>query len=152
MSSNLFVVFFAIFFKRLIINLLIKPLKSKKIKKTPSPINIGDRYMEATDHFGGVIVDICSEDWSPGVTDASNSLEPHEYWELTHIPSHEETIRVFHDGALNWDWYYEPSTNTVEFTVLPGGNVLVEIAYHYELEDGDDDDSADTGDTGDTGA
>jgi len=119
---------------------------------TPSPINIGDRYMEATDHFGGVIVDICSEDWSPGVTDASNSLEPHEYWELTHIPSHEETIRVFHDGALNWDWYYEPSTNTVEFTVLPGGNVLVEIAYHYELEDGDDDDSADTGDTGDTGA
>ncbi len=119
---------------------------------TPAAMNVGDRYMEATDHFGGVIVDICSEDWSPGVTDASASIEPHESWELTYVPSHEETIRVFHDGALNWEWYYEASTNTIEFTTLPGGNVLVEIAYHYEPEEGDDDDSADTGDTGDTGA
>lgn len=114
----------------------------------PSVINIGDRYMEATNYFSGVIVDICAEDWSPGVADASAQLEPHEYWELTHVPSHEDTIRVFQNGALNWDWYYEPSDNTVQFTVIPAGNVLVEIAYHYELDDGDDDDSADTGDTG----
>ncbi len=38
-------------------------------------------------------------------------------------------------------------SNTVEFTVIPAGNVLVEIAYHYEV-DGDDDDSADIEDTG----
>ncbi len=38
------------------------------------------------------------EDWSPGVTDASNSLEPHEYWELTHLPSHEETIQCSMTG------------------------------------------------------
>tara|TARA_A100001515_G_scaffold104830_1_gene85525 strand:+ start:8556 stop:9587 length:1032 start_codon:yes stop_codon:yes gene_type:complete len=115
----------------------------------PSIINIGDRYIEATNYFGGVIVDICDEDWAPGVTDASNSVEPHEYWDLTHIPSHEDTIRVFHNGVLNWDWVFDPATNSVEFTVIPGANVLVEIAYHYEpVEDGDDDDSADTGDTG----
>jgi len=111
----------------------------------PSPINIGDRYMEATNYFGGVVVDICSEDWSPGVTDASAQIEPHEFWELTHKPSHEDTIRVFQDGALNWDWYYESGDNTVQFTIIPDGNVLVEIAYHYELP-------VDTGDTGDTGS
>lgn len=112
----------------------------------PNTIDVGDRYMEATSYFGGVIVDICSEDWSPGVTDASAQIEPHESWELTYVPSHADTIRVFHDGALNWDWYYEPMDNTVQFTVVPDGNVLVEIAYHYELEEDED------GDTGDTGS
>jgi len=115
---------------------------------TPNSIDIGDRYMEATNYFGGVVVDICAEDWSPGVTDASAQIEPHESWELTHVPSHVDTIRVFQNGALNWDWYYEPSDNTVQFTVIPAGNMLVEIAYHYEIADGDDDDSADTADTG----
>tara|TARA_E500000331_G_scaffold355651_2_gene411723 strand:- start:1162 stop:2187 length:1026 start_codon:yes stop_codon:yes gene_type:complete len=113
-----------------------------------SSIDIGDRYMEATNYFGGVVVDICSEDWSPGVADASAQIEPHESWELTYVPSHTDTIRVFQDGALNWDWYYEPADNTVQFTVIPAGNVLVEIAYHYEFDAGDDDDSGDTGDTG----
>ena len=111
----------------------------------PSPINIGYRYMEATNYFGGITVDICSEDWSAGVTDASTQVEPHEFWELTHVPSHEDTIRVFHNGALNWDWYYESSDNTIQFTVIPEGNVLVEIGYHY-------DPGTDAGDTGDTGS
>ncbi len=100
----------------------------------PSPINIGDRYMEATNYFSGVVVDICSEDWSPGVADASAQVEPHESWKLTHVPSDEDTIRVFQDGVLNWDWYYESSDNTVQFTVIPAGSTLVEIGYHYEPE------------------
>ena len=98
----------------------------------PSTINIGHRYMEATNYFGGVIVDICDGDWSPGVTDASSQLAPHEYWELTHVPSNEDSIRVFQNGVLNWDWYYEASDNTVQFTIIPEGNVLVEIGYHYD--------------------
>jgi len=103
--------------------------------------------MEATNFFGGVIVDICSADWSPGVADASSQIDPHEFWELTHAPIFvEDTMRVFHNGVLNWDWYYEPSDNRVYFTIIPDSNLLVEIAYHYELP-------ADTGnsDTGDTG-
>ena len=28
--------------------------------------------------LGGVIMDICDTDWSPGVTDATNSIEPVE--------------------------------------------------------------------------
>ena len=99
-----------------------------------SSIDIGDRYMEATNYFSGVVVDICAEDWSPGVADASAQLEPHEFWKLTHEPSDEDTIRVFQNGILNWDWYYEPSDNTVQFTVIPAGNTLVEMGYHYEPE------------------
>ena len=40
-SSSLLVVLFAIFFKRLIITLLISPLNNKKIRNIPKPIKRG---------------------------------------------------------------------------------------------------------------
>ena len=111
----------------------------------PSPINIGDRYIEATNWFSGVIVDICADDWSPGVTDASAQIDPHEEWPLSHIPI-ESSIRVFIDTILQpgTDWFYDATTNTVQFTVVPGGGVLVEIGYII--------DESSSGDTGDTGS
>ncbi|WP_339634648.1 vWA domain-containing protein [uncultured Maribacter sp.] len=105
----------------------------------PSPINVGDRYMEATNLLGGVIVDICDSDWSPGVTDATHSVEPYENLQLTH-KAEIDSIRVFIDGALNHDWYYQESDNTVYFTIIPSAGQLVEIGYRY-IE-------SDTGDTG----
>ena len=99
--------------------------------------------MDATNYFSGIIVDICSDDWSPGVTDASVQVEPHEEWPLSHIPV-EPTIRVFVNGALNWDWTYDAAANIVLFTVTPDAGALVEIAYVI-------DETPDEGDTGDTG-
>ena len=111
-------------------------------------MNTGDRYIEATNHFMGQIVDICAEDWSAGVIDATTRLEPYEYISLTH-EAIEESIRVFINGSLNYDWYYSSTDNTVYFTVIPGGNELVEVGYRYFPVEG----GSDTGDTGlDTGA
>ena len=104
--------------------------------------NNGDRYIDATEHFGGQIVDVCSEDWSAGVVDAASRLEPYEHIQLTYEPV-EESIRVFINGSLNYDWYYSATDNTIYFTVIPGGNDLVEIGYRYFPDEG--------GDTGDTG-
>jgi len=109
--------------------------------RPPSASDIGERYMEATNYFGGYIVDICSEDWSPGVTAASTQVEPHEHIELTHVPV-EASIRVFINQQLNSDWYYEPSDNRVYFDIIPESNSLVEVGYLYHEEEGD------TGDTG----
>ena len=106
----------------------------------PSPIDVGDRYMEATNLLGGIIVDICDTDWSPGVTDATHSVEPVEKVELTH-KAEPDSIRVFINSALNYDWLYQESDNTVYFTVVPTAGQLVEIGYRYiEI--------VDTGDTG----
>ena len=55
--------------------------------------------------LGGVVVDICSEDWAPGVTDASVQIKPYEEYELTHRPTDENDIYVFVDGIPNYDWY-----------------------------------------------
>ena len=112
-------------------------------------IDIGDRYMEATNYFSGVVIDVCSEDWSTGVQDASSRLEPYESIELTYVPADTSSMRVFINGSLNWDWYYEPSDNTVYFTVIPAGNDHVDIAYHYDPDDPYGTAAgADTGDTG----
>ncbi len=102
----------------------------------PSVIDVGDRYMDATNWFGGTIVDICSEDWSPGVTDASNQLEPYESLTLTH-EAIADSIRVFVNGSLYHDWTYVSSDNTVYFTVIPESSALVEVGYRYYGEEQD---------------
>lgn len=101
-------------------------------------VDVGHRYMDATNHLSGVIVDICSEDWTAGVDDATNTLEPVTEYVLTH-PAIESSIRVFVDGLL-YDpslWYYEPGMNAVIFTELDSAGIpigpppssLVEIGY-----------------------
>lgn len=96
----------------------------------PNPIDVGDRYMEATSTLGGVIVDICDTDWSAGVTDATHSIEPVEKIVLTH-KAEIDSIRVFINGSLNHDWYYQESDNTVYFTIIPSAGQLVEVGYRY---------------------
>lgn len=93
---------------------------------------VGYNSMEATRYFGGVIVDICSDDWSPGVTDASYQVEPYESYELSHIPSDRDSIRVFIDGVPNNDWHFARTENVVYFDIIPEPGVLVEIAYDYD--------------------
>ena len=93
---------------------------------------IGYNSMEATRYFGGVIVDICSDDWSAGVTDASVQVEPYESYELSHIPSDRNSIRVFIDGVPNNDWHFVKTENVVYFDVIPEPGTLVEMVYDYD--------------------
>ncbi len=102
---------------------------------------VGSRYIEATNHFGGVVVDICDEDWSPGVAEAAHQVSPHEEWELTFTPI-EDTLIVFVDFVEFADWAYNALNNTVEFASTPPEGSLVEIGYVIDSAAGDDDDSA----------
>jgi len=95
-----------------------------------SAYNTGYNSIDATQQLGGVVVDICSEDWAPGVQDASAQVEPYEELKLTHRPIKNE-IYVFINGVPNYDWYYVKSDNTVYFDIIPESNDLVEIAYPY---------------------
>jgi hypothetical protein len=99
-------------------------------------------YIDATNAFGGVVVDICAEDWATGVQAATTQVEPYEEWELTFTPI-EETLIVFVDSVemSDLDWSYNPLTNSVEFLIIPIEGTHVEIGYVIEHA-GDDDDSA----------
>lgn len=96
--------------------------------------DVGTRYMDATSMLFGTIVDICSDDWAPGMTDATTQIDPYESLQLTHEPI-PQTVRVFVDGQLSYDWYFAPADNTVYFTVVPEGGKLVEIGYVIAEQD-----------------
>ena len=104
---------------------------------------VGDRYMDATTAFGGVVVDICSPDWAPGVQAATAQAQPHEEWHLTYTPL-VDTLIVFEDFVEkdSSEWQYNTVTNSVEFLVIPPEGALVEIGYVIDHGEGDDDDSA----------
>jgi len=118
-------------------------------------INNGDRYIEATNMLSGIVIDICSEDWTAGVTDATVNLEPVTEKSLSYVPI-EETIIVFVDG-VEYDsslWYYDSSTNMVIFTAVstesgelvgPPAGSLVEIGYIIEGTQSETSDTSDTG-------
>jgi len=103
----------------------------------PNSNMTGAKYIEAVNNLGGNIVDICEEDWSAGVDEATQKVRPIEEYELEHIP-YEDTLVVFEDGlpmekAL---WHYDSSANTVYFDVIPLESALVEMAYsikYYQL-------------------
>jgi len=109
-------------------SVVMQPEETSECGGGGSGSQVGMTYMEATDLLFGTIVDICSPDWTPGVTDATTQIEPYESIELTKDPV-PETIRVFINGQLNWDWTYDSALNTVFFTVLPEGGSLVEVGY-----------------------
>jgi len=93
-----------------------------------SPTWAGERYIEAANYYNGTVVDICSEDWASGVTDATTQINPYEEWELTYLP-HPGTIRVFIDGAIDGNWHYDSPSNKVMFDVIPPPTSFVEMGY-----------------------
>ena len=96
--------------------------------------NVGDRYIDATNFFGGTVVDICTSDWSAGITEASLTVEPYEQYQLSKRVKYPQYLQVFYNGvpAHPDEWRYDSATNTVKFNPLPRGGVLVEIAYYYQ--------------------
>jgi hypothetical protein len=95
---------------------------------------VGIKYMDAVNYFMGSIVDICETDWSAGVADATQKIEPVTEVELTHLP-YKNTISVFEDGVLmdTTNWKYIESDNVIEFDPAPSQSVLVEIGYSVKF-------------------
>ena len=101
----------------------------------------GQRYIDATNYFGGTVVDICSTDWAPGVQAAATQVQPYDSWELSYTPI-EDTLIVFVDFVEFTDWTYDVLSNRVNFDITPPEGSLVEIGYVIDYSAGDDDDSA----------
>jgi len=91
---------------------------------------VGTGYLELTQDFGGVEIDICDEDWGPGVDEASRAYEPIEELKLSLSPVI-ETITIFVDEQQieSNTWQYDSTLNTVHFLVVPTGGSLVEVTY-----------------------
>ena len=98
-------------------------------------IDIGHRYMAAANYFSGQIIDICSNDWSAGVQDATAQVQPFTSVSLSNEPVYDDQIFVFVDGAIWPHWIYDVGSNEIKFTVVPLEGSLIEIAYYYDDQD-----------------
>jgi len=98
---------------------------------TVNPMDVGKRYIDLTNAFGGQIIDICSNDWSQGVSDASTQVQLKESLQLTKVPLNEQEIYMFVNGQPWHDWTYNATENKIYFDVVPPEETLVEIAYYY---------------------
>jgi len=98
--------------------------------RPPGPMDVGLKYMDVVTYFLGTIIDICETDWSAGVQDATQKIDPVEELELTHEP-YKSTIVVFENGAPmdHAKWTYIEADNIIEFDPIPDEGVLVEIGY-----------------------
>ena len=99
-----------------------------------SSVAVGARYLEAADLTGGTKIDICTNDWSAGISEALNQVEPYEHYDLSKRVKYPQYLQVFYDGrpAHPDEWRYDDANNRVYFSPLPAGGVLVEIAYYYQ--------------------
>ena len=103
--------------------------KTSVCDNPPSSGLVGQRYIDATNIQEGTVIDICSKDWSQGVNDAIQNMEPYEEIFLTYLP-YTDSVRVFLDGVdTTSGWYYDSYRNSVIFDVIPDGGVLIEVAY-----------------------
>lgn len=93
--------------------------------------NVGKRYLEIANLYNGQTLDICSENWSQGVADASNQIQLREWLDLSKVPANKDQIYVFVDGVEYYDWHYNVDENRVYFDIVPDEETLVEIAYYY---------------------
>lgn len=92
---------------------------------------VGTRYIDLTNLYSGQVIDICSDDWSQGVLDASNQITLRSHYDLTMIPMNPDHIYVFVDGIVFSGWGYNEVENRIYFSDIPREESLVEIAYYY---------------------
>jgi hypothetical protein len=79
-------------------------------------------------------VDICTSDWSAGITEAALTVEPYEYLDLSKQAVYPDYIRVFINGQPQPPhvWTYDATLNRINFVTIPDGGALVEVGYYYE--------------------
>jgi len=87
--------------------------------------------MSVSTHFGGTTIDICSTDWSSGVTQAAQQIQMIEEIVLDFVPVDIDHIEVFVDNVLWPDWTWDEPANTILFTVTPPESSIITVSYNY---------------------
>ena len=97
--------------------------------------NLGEddenRFLIFANYYNKMIIDICG-DFQLALADSSFLLTPITYKNLSKQPI-EDSIVVYKDGALQQDWYYLSTTNTVYFEFEIEPNSIIKIGYNSYL-------------------
>ena len=95
----------------------------------------GDGYYDVVSDLNGTFLSICSSSWGLQMDSlARNSMLPNSF-PLSNTPV-VSSIEAYVDGAIDFSWTFEESTNSVVFSTPPaeGGQVDISYAIYYDCD------------------
>ena len=93
----------------------------------------GYKYIELSNLYGKDSIDICVNDWSDWLSESSFLTNMLDYVQLSETPI-VDTIVVYHDRQIIYDWKYSEGDNIVFLDFVPDYGSLIEVGYEVEIE------------------
>jgi hypothetical protein len=94
---------------------------------------IGYKYIELSDLYGKDVIDIQEEDWSVWLSESSYLTQQKDYIVLSDSRPLVETIIVYVNQEVIYEWEYISESNTVQLGFIPDYGALIEVGYQVEV-------------------
>ena len=94
-------------------------------------VDIGLKYMAASNYFMGSVIDICTPDWSTGVAQALQQVHLIDEIQLDYTPVDIDHIEVLVDNVIWTDWTWDEPNNKIVFSVIPPEGSIISVSYNY---------------------
>ena len=94
-------------------------------------LDIGLKYIAASNYFNGDVIDICTPDWSTGVAQALQQVHLIDEIQLDYTPVDIDHIEVLVDNAIWTDWSWDEPNNKIVFTTIPPEGSIISVSYNY---------------------
>lgn len=93
--------------------------------------DVGTDYMDITNYFSGITIDICETDWTAGVAQAAQQVHLIDEIQLDYTPVDIDHIEVLVDNVLWTDWSWDQINNKIIFSVMPPEGSIITVSYNY---------------------
>jgi len=94
-------------------------------------LDIGLKYIAASNYFNGDVIDICTPDWSTGVAQALQQVHLIDEIQLDYTPVDIDHIEVLVDNTVWIDWSWDEPNNKIVFTTIPPEGSIISVSYNY---------------------
>tara|TARA_B100000686_G_C16789846_1_gene977885 strand:+ start:1693 stop:2580 length:888 start_codon:yes stop_codon:yes gene_type:complete len=91
--------------------------------------DIGYKYQELASIYSKDAIDICKEDWSAWLSASSYLTEVKDYIQLSDADPIVESIVVYENQIVTYDWEYLEEINTVQLGFMPDHGAIIEVGY-----------------------
>lgn len=95
--------------------------------------DVGYKYIDLAALYGKGIIDITSEDWSIWLSQSSYLTTNKNYIALSEKDPIEDSIVVYIDNQIVYDWEYILDSNSVILGFVPSNGSLVEVGYNIYI-------------------
>ena len=93
---------------------------------------IGYKYDELSALYNKDLIDIKEEDWSVWLSESSYLTQQVDYILLSEDAPIIDSLVVYVDQAITYDWEYIDSENKIKLNFIPNYGSLVEVGYEIE--------------------